>query len=225
MPCPGWPRHRHRHRRGPRHPGGAPRTRSMTPDADTPGSVTRKTWRRPVSSPASPTAATSSGRASMAPTPNRIRSRSWRSSARSASDGMSADLEDGVGGGVAPHGQPAAATRRVEPALGRGAVRVLEHPDLVEVALVGIGDRCPARRVAPRRTRTRPASDGHSAGRRACASARPRRALVGQDVILAEAREGERRDQGGRPPGRDQLGHALAAGGDRLEPPGAPSRS
>ena len=42
---------------------------------------------------------------------------------------------------VAPDRQPAPAAEGVEPALGRRAVGVLEDPDLVEVALVGIADR------------------------------------------------------------------------------------
>src|SRR5207244_10982390 len=42
--------------------------------------------------------------------------------------------DDRVGRGVAVDGQPATATGRVEPALGRHAVRVLEVPDLVDVA-------------------------------------------------------------------------------------------
>src|SRR5918993_4883841 len=52
----------------------------------------------------------------------------------------SVDLEDDVDAGVSADGEPAPATERVEPALSRLAIRVLEDPDLVEVPFVGIGD-------------------------------------------------------------------------------------
>src|SRR3954454_19595150 len=53
----------------------------------------------------------------------------------------STDLQHAIDRRVAAHGQPAPAARRMEPALGRDAGRVLEDPDLVEVAIVGIRQR------------------------------------------------------------------------------------
>src|SRR4029079_14986449 len=55
--------------------------------------------------------------------------------------GASRHPHDGVGRGVATDRQPAPAAKRMEPALGRDPVGVLEDPDLVEVALVWVGDR------------------------------------------------------------------------------------
>ena len=76
--------------------------------------------------------------------------------ASSRSDGrraraMPADLDHDIDAGVAADRQPAPAAGRVEPALGRHAVGVLEDPDLVEVALVGVGrsSRASARRSPP----------------------------------------------------------------------------
>src|SRR5215207_4612222 len=113
-----------------------PRTRSMTPEARTPGSVTTKA-RKPLTCP---TTATSSGRASMASIPKRTRPCNCSSSDRSASSATSEHLEDDVDARVAADRQPAPAAGGVEPAFGRDAVRVLEQPDLVEVASIGALD-------------------------------------------------------------------------------------
>ena len=92
------------------------------------------------------------GSRSIAPTPNRTRLRSVISNRPIGERVTSADLEHRVGRGVAPDRQPAPAAGGVEPALGRRAVGVLEDPDLVEVALVGVGDQSRARAAARRRT-------------------------------------------------------------------------
>src|SRR5690349_5140781 len=112
--------------------------RFTTPAASTPGSVTTKT-RSPLA------ASTTSPRRRTSPTPNSTRLRSViskRRSARPVTTSPSAhDLDDLVDGRVAPDRHPASAAVRMEPALGRHADRVFEHPHLVEVALVGVGDR------------------------------------------------------------------------------------
>ena len=92
-----------------------------------------------------------SGSRSIAPTPNRTRLRSTISIDRSASrvtPAPPAPCRSRCRAGPSA----SAGSRRVEPALGRLAVGVVEDPDLVEVALVGVGDRSRARVAARRRT-------------------------------------------------------------------------
>ena len=106
----------------------------MTPDPRTPGSVTTNT-REP------PAAATTSGSRSIAPTPNWTRLRrtisSWRSAERviaTTSTTVSVEVSRRT---VSQRRQPDAWNQRSVVA----PVGVVEDPDLVEVALVGVGDR------------------------------------------------------------------------------------
>ena len=132
--------------------------------------------------------ATTSGSRSMAPTPKQdaiAQDDLERPVGQAAS---LSDLQHRIGRGVAPDRQPAPAAERVEPALGRRAVGVLEDPDLVEVALVGVGD---------------PVRDG--------AALAAERELV--DRTAAAARAGRASSISGSPPSPGRPGRGRAGSG------------
>ena len=168
------------------------RTRSTTPERRTPGSVTTNT-REP------PAAATSSGSRAIAPTPKYDPVAQHDLDLAIGEAGHGSDLDD-LGRSlvsrrtVSQRRQPAAWNQRsvVTPS-GLSNTQTSSKS-----RSSGSVDRRRARDVARRRTRTRRAAGGRSAGSRARASARPRRALVGQRVVAPEAIERERRDQGRR---------------------------
>src|SRR5689334_11229923 len=85
-----------------------------------------------------------SGSRRISPAPNNTRLRSViskRRSARPVTTGTSAeDLEDLIDGRIPADRHPAPAAMAMEPALRRRAGRVFEHPHLVEVPVVRVGD-------------------------------------------------------------------------------------
>ena len=113
------------------------------------------------------------------PRPTRHRSARGPAGAARAADRRKAIAQDTASTTSRPVSRRTVSQRRqpdgVEPALGRGAIRVVEDPDLVEVAGVGVLDGRGRRPALAAERRTRRAVGGRSAGSRASASARPRR--------------------------------------------------